>query len=89
MNWSELFTFSLQAIVNNIFGGNALLAGLWIVMILFGIGLSFRIEFSILLSLLIPAVIVFMATGLIGVLPGGIIILLVGFALAFSWWQKS
>jgi len=89
MNWSEVFSFSFQEIINNIFGGNLMFGGLWILMIVFGLGLAFRIDFHILLALLMPVTIVLMALGYLSVIIGGIIILMVAFILAFSWWQRS
>jgi hypothetical protein len=65
-----------------------IMVGLWILLIFAGIGAAFRVGFDVMFFLLIPVVIVFMATGSISMGVGVVYLALAGVLLAFSWWQN-
>lgn len=65
-----------------------IMVGLWLLLVLAGVGAAFRIGYDVMFFLLIPVVIVFMATGSISMGVGVVYLSLAGVMLAFSWWQN-
>lgn len=79
-NGSTVFGLILQNTGQYILGDFTML-GIWVLLVLIGVGVAFKLDFGLTLVLSLPVVIGFMAMGLIEPLVGGIIILLVAFML--------
>lgn len=69
--------------------GATWLTSFWIIFLILMIGALFNIAFSMILLLFIPVTVVLMAYGWLPPQMGVIVILLVSFVLAFSFWQNK
>ena len=61
--------------------GDYKLVGVWVLLLFIGFALAFGLDFNLSLVLMIPLIVVFMATGLLYSVIGGVLLVIIAFIL--------